>query len=378
MRHVRPHEEVVPHHERQGQHLAHERLGGVLALGLYGEPLPGALRARQPGILRGEAPFRHDDGLSRPRLQFRQHGAHVVVLAVGRAADRDRAVSSEVDGGIDVHGHDVAMPPGGFPHHGMRPVEAREAAAHHKVVRIGGADRRRRGGKVAVGDHGKEVDLHRLGDVAGDAARREKRLQRPTRRVRGRQGGHGVDERRAVAYGHELSALLPKSPPREFVVDEVANEVAVVRMRAARLFRHLATEVGELRTEDVRERAARPAEVRADVVVRVALPCGGRGPHAQENRVAQAAMPGRMGGVAAERVEAPRLEARHRCRLPRAGRDVFHLGRLPVGVLPRHVVARSARTHPAHAHLKRPVARAVHQPPAPLSVTRRRHESGSG
>ena len=94
--------------------------------------------------------------------------------------------------------------------------------------------------------------------------------------------------------------------------------------------------------------------------------------------MAQAAMPGRMGGVAAERVEAPRLEARHCRRLPRAGRGVFRLDRLPVGVLPRHGVARSARTHPANAHLKRPVARAVHQPPTPLRVTRRRHESVCG
>ena len=224
-----------------------------------------------------------------------------------RALVDEHHVAVDVRPRVDVEGDEVAVLAGNLPHGVVRAAEAGEARAHHEVVRVVAADGCRGDAEVALGGEAEEVELHLGGGLARHAALLQEGAEGDLGGVRLGLLHHGVEE---------AGVACAASPPGELVVDEVAEEPGVVLVRRAAAARHVVAVGREQRVEHVREGAARTVLVRTDPEgVVVFVPAEGVA-HREEARVDESAALERGIAARAEEVEAPRLQARERVRLP--------------------------------------------------------------
>ena len=251
----------------------------------------------------------------------------------------------------------------------MRAAETRETRAHHKVVRIVAADRLARETEIEVGREFEEVELHRLARRPRHAAFCEELLLCDPGAMRLGQRGDRVEQARVGTAA---------APPRQFVVDEVAEEPGIVAVRGAGLAG--ARPDREVRMEDVRKRRTRTMLVRANEVVGVARVPAQAVADRKEDGMHETAVLERHVAARPQEVETPRLQTLQRVRLPVRLVRELRLHRLVVVGLPDPLAVVAPVRHMVHAQQHHAAAERVdHPPPAVLLLhaeearRRRRH-----
>ena len=228
------------------------------------------------------------------------------------------------------------------------------------------ADGGRGDAEVALGGEAEEVELHLGGGLARHAAFLQEGPEGDLGGVRLGLLHHGVEE---------AGVARAAAPPGEFVVDEVAEEPGIVLVRRALLARHVVAVGGELRVEHVREGAARTVLVRADPEgVVVLVPAEGVA-HREEARVDESAALECGIAARAEEVEAPRLQARERVRLPvRLVRELLLVDLVMHAPL-RALAPVTLVAHVVHAHEHHAASERVDRPPAAVRALHHAEEA---
>ena len=235
-----------------------------------------------------------------------------------RVVGEDPAVG-ELDVRIDVERNDVAVAAAGRDDGGGLD-KAGEAVAEDEVVGIGLADGAAERGVVAFGDEGEEFSLDRRKGSGIVATPRNEFLQCLSGAVFGRQGGDGVEEG------------LVRGAPAQFVVEKVADEPRVVRMRGAALPGQLFALLRESRMEDIGKGRAGGVFLRGNPAVGVIAGAEARGEVEVIGavRVGEAPIPDFGTGPDGDEVESPGGETGVGVLRPCDGGRELLLHRLPV------------------------------------------------
>ena len=253
------------------------------------------------------------------------------------------------------------------------------------MVRIDRADRARRDGEIALGrvHQKRQLGRARLVGRVRQPLQSEQFVKvfrlRAERRVEGRDisaetRGHQGCQRalgrvRRIFFHHgvkESGVRRATPPPRQLVVDEIAEQPGIVAVRLAAGPRHIPAIGLEVRMKDVRKGRARPPFVRCDLVL--VAQCRQIRADVEKLGVHQPAMLEPRRAARPQHVEAPLFQAAQRFALPLGLIGIFLPVFLAIGRVAQLLAPMAMIGHVIHAQQHQAAPQRIDRPPASIRL----------